>query len=135
MVILLVPIFLSVVGCDGNTQPNANGAQKFVEQEIEKWMAGESNRARNRTLSIGAIALLNRPISFQVLSVVLAKTQTTTDDGVDFLDSVKGTDKIFRINVELQFRDAKSNISRKSVEYLASWRPKSESWNFCLRSE
>ena len=85
-------------------------------------------------MAIGAL-FLNRPIAYQVLSVVEAKTKGLKAGTIDLVDSTNGTDKIYRLNVELNFRDRNSGIIRKSVEYLVTWQSDKKDWIFCLRTE
>ncbi len=121
-------------GCNLGTAQNVSNAQAYVEVELKKWIGGESNLVKERSMAIGAI-FLKRPIAYQVLSVVEAKTKALKAGTIDLVDSTKGVDKIYRLNVELQFRDRNSSIIRKSVEYLVTWQSDKNDWTFCLRTE
>ena len=134
LVVASVFVLMLLPGCNLGSAENASNAQAFVEVELGKWIGGESNLAKERSMSLGAL-FLNRPIAYQVLSVVEAKTKALKAGTIELVDSTKGVDKIYRLNVELNFRDRNSGIIRRSVEYLVTWQSDKKDWTFCLRTE
>ena len=133
-VVTTVVVLMLLPGCNLGSAENASNAQVFVEVELGKWIGGESNLVKERSMSLGAL-FLNRPIAYQVQSVVEAKTKALKAGTIELVDSTKGVDKIYRLNVELNFRDRNSGIIRRSVEYLVTWQSDKKDWTFCLRTE
>jgi hypothetical protein len=126
---------LSLGGCDTfvATEGSAGLAQKFVEGEMDNWMAGISSQAKDRALSLGEF-IIQKPLSYTIKSVTPSSTKVMVLDGLAILDSSKG-DPVYRVVVSVDFESRGQSTVSKIVEYPIAWEKTKSKWHFALRTE